>query len=108
MIFVAGTNKMAFTVGIGMCRERKMHLPFLAFAPSERVEFELNLNDPASIMDTAESVQKTIEVFSNHGAVVFFDNRMAAENMLDMIDMVLATARQTNWYDRTPEPVRAN
>jgi hypothetical protein len=99
-VFVVGTGRCAFTVGVGPCPQRGASLPFFAFADADRAAAELDMSATAEECETDDEVQKTLDVFGRHGTVVFLDNYEATERLISMIMMVINHAVETGWIAR--------
>ncbi len=101
MIYVVGTAEACITVGMAHCSERQANLPFIAFAPTDRINEALNLGGAGTASITGEDeIKSAIDAFREHGTVVFIDNPVAAERMFEMVDALFAIAADTDWGSR--------
>ena len=82
MIFVLGSNKYTFAAGVAN------DMPFFGIC-------ELK-DEESSGMHVDQEASDMIEKFSKDGAVIYFENQIAAENFHTMMAFIFSRAAQAN------------
>jgi hypothetical protein len=90
-VYILGSKHTALIVGVTHCEELGEKLPFFALAPAQSV---------LSKLKSYGETKAAVEIFREHGTVIFFDNPDASEAMLDAIEVVLNDAAESDWIDR--------
>lgn len=101
-VYIIGHSRTAFTVGMSRCEERNANLPFFAFGPSDQIAKELQMAESSRVLTEQGDVSTAVDAFIKHGTVIFIDNSVACERMIEMIDTVLTMSEATDWINRTP------
>lgn len=104
-VYVMGMGDTAFTVGVAECQKRGVSLPFIAFAPNEKVLERLTELGGEAVATDERNINALLAAFSDHGTVVFFDTPASANNVLDMFEALFSMSMTTPWASRTSAPV---
>jgi hypothetical protein len=108
-IILLGSKTAAFTAGIAEHWATGDILPFFGVGPTGPIEAALAGGLPVGeVIDDLESVKLAVQVFSEHGTVVFMDNLEASSNMLNTIVRVIRVATESDWVLREQETITVN
>lgn len=87
MIFVLGSDKYTFAAGV------KDDMPFFAIREVK--------GKPDADIYVGEQATEVIEKFSDGGAIIYFDNQVAAENFHKVMAFIFESAINTTQWPET-------
>lgn len=108
-IILLGNQNACFTAGIAEYEPTGDILPFFGVGPTGPIEAALAGKLPhGRVIDNLDSVKEAVQVFGEHGTVVFMDNLEASSNMLNTIVRVIRIATESDWVLREQETITVN
>lgn len=80
MIYIYGDGEVAMTTGIGRIPGLDESVPFIAFAPTDKIIDTVKAQESAE--DNQASVAEVIGAFDTHGVVMFMNSPEAMRSLI--------------------------